>query len=576
MAATSPARSSVPVRSFGRFQLLQLLGKSARTMTWLAADQGGGRELLLAMPRAQAADASALEHWRQQARRASRADHPALGRVVELGDVERWPYVAYERGEAVTLAELRGAKAMPAADVVPWAMAVLQGLAFAHEAGVVHGDLQAVSVLLGKGGPRLIGLGVAYAEPGESEGAAGLHARREAAEHDVLTFGLLLHLVLAGTPALDQPDLALAMRCMPPWGRDIVRLPWSAGQPIADPLRAIVNRATDRQTRQRYRNARTFAGALEGWWRADGEQGGGPLSLLADRLRSVGLLPSIPGGAARAARLALMERERTIELAEIVLQDVALTFELLRLVNSAQVRGTLAAGSGPVLTIRRAISLVGLDGVRRAALPLRAWPGPLDDVQAAALQSTMDAARLAGRIAQHLRPAGYDAEVVYLIALLQNLGRLVVQYHLADEMLQIRRLMQPAPPDKPGEPDGPGMTEEAASFAVMGIDIEAMGQAVGRQWGLDNSVLAMMRRPPAGRPVRGGEDDAEILRLSAGCANEVVDALVAPPERSAALLRRVALRYGRTLHLTPRDIELAVHDARSGERRAPLADGVAA
>ena len=567
MAVTPSTRAAGAVRHFGRFQLLQLLGKSARTMWWLAADPRAGTDLVLAMPRSQAADAAALERWLQQARRASRVDHPALARVLEFGEVERWPFIAYERGRAATLAELRRRdQGMPAAEVVPWAIQILQGLAFAHEAGVAHRDLQAVAVALGDGNARLMGLGVAYAEAAEPDGAAALQAQRAAAECDVLGVGLLLHLALAGTPALEQPDLTQAMQRMPPWGRDIVRLPWNGDQAIPDPLRAIVNRATDRQERQRYRNARTFAGALEGWWRADGEQGGGPLALLIDRLRSVGLLPSVPGGAARAARLALMERERTNELAEIVLQDVALTFELLRLVNSAQVRGAMAAGSAPVLTIRRTIAMVGLEGVRRAALPLRAWPGPLDDAQAADLQSLTDAARRAGRIAQRLRPAGYDAEVVYLLALLQNLGRLLVQYHFPDEAQQIRRLMQPAPPDKPGEPETPGMTEEGASFAVLGIDIEALGVAVGRHWGLDDSVLAMMRRPSPSKPVRGGDTDADLLRLSAGCANEVVDAMLAPLARRQALLHRVALRYGRSLGLTQRDIDQAVQDepARAG------------
>jgi len=41
-----------------------------------------------------------------------------------------------------------------------------------------------------------------------------------------------------------------------------------------------------------------------------------------------------------------MERERTNELAEVVLQDLALSFEMLRLVNSAQVRGAQLAGAG--------------------------------------------------------------------------------------------------------------------------------------------------------------------------------------------------------------------------------------
>jgi non-specific serine/threonine protein kinase len=306
----------------------------------------------------------------------------------------------------------------------------------------------------------------------------------------------------------------MALESIPPLGREIVRLPWSTAHAIAEPLRAIVNRATDRQERQRYRNARTLLRAIEGWVRIDGEQGGGPMALLLDRLRTVGLLPAMPGGAARAARIALMERERTIELAEIVLQDTALAFELLRMANSAQVRGAMVAGTGPILTIRRAIAMLGMDGVRRAALALRAWPGPLDEAQAGELERLMERVTRAGRIAQWLRPAGYDTEVVYLLALLQNLGRLVTQYHFPDEAQQIRRLMQPAPGVKDGEPDDPGMSEEAASFAVLGTDVETLGAAVARYWGLDDGVVHMIHRVSATAPVRSADNDDEVDRKS--------------------------------------------------------------
>lgn len=561
MAPTPPARSSGAVRHFGRYQLLQLLGKSTRTMAWLAADSRSGSEVMLVMPRSQVADASALERWLQQARRAARIDHPVLARPLEIGEVEHWPFVAYERERRHTLAERRGRKALPASEVVPWAIQILLGLAFAHEAGVAHRDLQPFAVLLGDGTPCLAGLGVAYPERQEGDGPTALQAQRAEAERDVLAFGLLLHLCLAGTPALEQVDLHLAMQQMPPWGREIVRLPWNAGLPIADALRAIVNRSTDRQERQRYRNARTLAGALEGWWRAEGGQGADPMALLADRVRAAGLLPAIPGGAARAARLALMERERTSEMAAIVLKDVALTFELLRMVNSVQARSTMAVGQGPVLTIRRTIAMLGLDGVRRAALALRAWPGPLDEAQAAMLDAMMRRARRAGVFAQWFRPRGYDAEVVYLLTLLQNLGRLVVQYHFPDEARQIVLLMQPAAPEKPGDPETPGMTEEGAAYAVLGIDIESIGVAVGRHWGLDDSVLAMMRRPSTSRPVHGGDSDADLLRVAAGCGNEVADVFEASGPKRAAMLQRVARRYGRALGLTPHDIEVALQDA---------------
>jgi HD-like signal output (HDOD) protein len=243
---------------------------------------------------------------------------------------------------------------------------------------------------------------------------------------------------------------------------------------------------------------------------------------------------------------------------------------LLRTVNSAQVQGTQIAGNGPVLTIRRAISLLGLKGVRQAAASLRAWPGPLNDAHAGALQRLMEQVRLAGHAAQALRPAGYDPEVVYLIAILQNLGRLMAQYHFPEEAEQIRRLMQSQPAPEAGEPDLPGMTEQGASFAVLGVDIEALGAAVAKHWGLADEVLHMIRRIPVDRPVRVADTDVEMLRVSASAANEAVDAMtLLPANRMGAGLNNVAQRYGRALSITIKDITEGLQVARGSLRSGP-------
>jgi len=567
------------VRWFGRLQLLRLLGKSELTMAWRVADPRSGQELMLVLPRVQPPDAVALDLWQQAVRQASRLSHPQLAAAVEVGVQDGWPYAAYDPRDDATLLDRASRKGLPCAEAAELASQTLRGLAFAHEAGVAHHDLQPYLVLVSDSGQvRVAGAAVAaersLQRAGEASAArsdtATLRLQREAAERDVLSVGVLLHGLLVGTQALDETDVGRVIQRLPPLGREIVRLPWTTGHPIAEPLRAIVNRATDRQERQRYRNARTLLRALEGWLQTDATTDGGPLALLADKLRVAGVLPSSPGAAARAARLALMERERTNELAEVVLEDLALSFELLRLVNTAQVRGAQVAGSGPVLTVRRAIAMLGLDGVRRAALALRAWPGPLQEEGARELTRLIERCRKAGRVALALRPAGYDGEVVYLITLLQNLGRLVVHYHFADEAQQIRRLMQPAPSTREGEPDDPGMPEEAAAYAVLGADIEAMGAAVARHWGLDDSVLVMIRRVPMATAVRSLDGDDDLLRSVASCANEAVDALSLPAARVLAALQRVVQRYGRALDLNLRDLQAALQGG-NAPAAAPIA-----
>jgi non-specific serine/threonine protein kinase len=217
-----------------------------------------------------------------------------------------------------------------------------------------------------------------------------------------------------------------------------------------------------------------------------------------------------------------------------------------------------------VLTVRRAIAMLGLEGVRRAALGLRPWPGPLDDAAAARLERVVARCKLAGRVALALRPLGYDGEVAYLVTLLQSLGRLVVQYHFPDDAQQIHRLMQPAPPEREGEAEEPGMSEAGAAYAVLGADIASIGHAVARWWGLADSVLSMIRPLPRTTPVRQPDNEDELLRALASCAHEAVDALEQPAPRVAAALQKVAQRYGRALDLTLRDLQAALQGRAPG------------
>jgi non-specific serine/threonine protein kinase len=567
-------------RRLGRFELRQLLGKSSGTMVWLARDPRCDQELMLTLPRVQPATPAAMERWQEEVRLAARLNHPNLAHVVEIGVQEQWPFVAVDRALGVTLPEWLAAHPNPPPlDVAGWLCEALQGVAFAHEAGSSHGDLQLHHLLINEqGNVRVMALAAAGAAQAAGDDAARvnergialdpnrLRAQRDLAERDVLACGLLLQHLLSGQPALEEPDTGLVIARLPPLGKELVRLGWTTPHPIPEPLRAIANRTTAAQARQRYLNARTLLQALDGWRTAEAQDTGGPLALLLDRMRTIGHLPAMPGVGGRVARLTSKEGQRTDEMAEQILQDMALSFELLRQVNSAQVQGTQIAGSGPVLTVRRAIALVGLDGIRQAASTLRVWPGPLSPTGAQAMQRSIDRARLAGHTAQVLCPAGYDPEVVFLIAVLQNLGRLLVQYHFSEEAEQIWQLMRPVPPPasaEPGTPEQPGMSEAGASYAVLGVDIEALGAGVAKHWGLGEDVQHMIRRLPRDRAARAPDTDADVLRTAASAANDAVDTVsVMPATRIAHGLNVVAQRYARALEIGARDLQDALQAAR--------------
>ena len=108
------------------------------------------------------------------------------------------------------------------------------------------------------------------------------------------------------------------------------------------------------------------------------------------------------------------------------------------------------------------------------------------------------------------------------------------------------------------------MEESNAAFAVLGADIESIGAAVARHWGLDETVLGLIRRLPQGTPVRNADSDDDLLRTLASCANEAVDALSLPAPRVAGALHRVVGRYGRTLEFGLRELQLALQGQATG------------
>ena len=433
-----------------------------------------GQELMLTMPRVQPADAAALEHWLREARSAARLNHPNLAprrrsrRAGALAVHRRRP-----RARASRCREWLAAHPHPApTEAVGWLCDALQGLAFAHEAGVAHGDLQLHHLLINeqrqraRDGARRRRRRRARARgrrsgarqrPRHGDGPDRLRAQREAAERDVLACGLLLQHLLTGQPPLDEPDTALVDRA--PGAARAARSCGCRGrtpQPVPEALRAIANRSTSSQERQRYLNARTLLRALDGWRDAEAQDTRRPARLAA-RPHAQRRPPA--GDARLGARVARLTAHGRPAHRRDRRADPAGHGAQLR----AAAHGQFGAGAGHADRRQRP----GADRAARdrAARAERRAPGrqraarlagPAEpDRRRGACSARIDRVRLAGHTAQALRPAGYDAEVVFLVAVLQNLGRLLVQYHFADEAEQIWQLMRPSPPPPMPRPARP-------------------------------------------------------------------------------------------------------------------------
>ncbi|HEX5371875.1 MAG TPA: HDOD domain-containing protein [Aquabacterium sp.] len=561
--ADVPAQASAPVRRFGRFELRQPLGKSLASNSWLAFDANLQAEVLLCVPRAKPSDVAGRDAWTQDTLKASRLKHPRLAEVLDMGLHDGWPYVAYDRDGAQTLSErlASGQAHATVIEQVNWMVEMLEALAYAHEAGMAHRDLALHNVMVDAAGHiRLAGLGVGLsAAQGAEHSSAARQEQRAAAERDVLMAGLMLHRLLAGHPALDDADLGSAASRV---GLEIVRLPWTTPQPVPETLRAIVNRATDRQQRQRYLNARTLISALQGWVLANSQESAGPLALFLDRINAVGHLPSRAKDLGAINKLLLNEQLKIDDLVDQIIKDPALSWELLRVINTARFQNS---GEEPSCSLSRAVVLLGQQGLRKVSTSVRTWPGVLGAAESrqgegagqqaiAALDEEMKMACIAAMAARWLRPFNIGDEDAMVAAMSQHLGRLLILYHYPEESAQIARLMAPVPASEPGGKPTPGMTQEAATGAVLGIHPDDLTAAVLRHWGFSEPLIQAARPLSLNVAPRRPESPEDWLRITASLANELCALIGKPAAQQARMMTHLLSRYARPAVTSQREL----------------------
>lgn len=206
---------------------------------------------------------SRRERLRNEARALAVLDHPHVVRVYDLGEHEGRDYIVMEYLDRGSLADrLVAAGPVPPSEAVSLVIQVLDALAAAHAAGIVHRDVKPGNVLLrADGRAALCDFGIARTEAGGADTRTGvalgsigfmapeqrIDARNVGPQADLYAAACTLYnLMTADTPV----DLYLAPDASPRW------------DPVPLPLRAVLRRATRSEPSARFQNAVEMADAL--------------------------------------------------------------------------------------------------------------------------------------------------------------------------------------------------------------------------------------------------------------------------------------------------------------------------
>jgi eukaryotic-like serine/threonine-protein kinase len=259
-----------------RYELEELVGTGGMSSVFRAHDRQLDRRVAIKILHEHyAEDPEYLERFRREARAVAKLSHPNIVTVIDRGDDDGRQYIVFEHVEGENLKELalRSGR-LPVGRALELALAVADGLSFAHDHGLVHRDVKPQNVLLSREGEvKVTDFGIArslHMEHGVTQtgtvlGTGEYLAPEQAsgkpvsAATDVYSLGVVLWELLAGdVPFVGENFVAVALRHVnepPPSLRE--RRP-----DVTPRLEAAVDRALAKDPAHRFPSMTAFAKEL--------------------------------------------------------------------------------------------------------------------------------------------------------------------------------------------------------------------------------------------------------------------------------------------------------------------------
>ena len=562
-------------RRVGRFELRGELGRGAQATVWLGYDPRLQREVAVKVINPDA-DVASVAQWLDEARAVSRLAHPNIVPVFEADQEGAVSFMVFEYVTGPTLTDLlRKRGKLPQREAAALMRDVLDAVATAHAQGIVHRDLKPSNILMdAQGRPRVMDFGIAARVSDKHDGrVAGTpgylspEAICGAAPHplmDVFAAGMMLGQLICGRPLLMERDPYRALERTQKediaWPPEMVDAK-TGKDSTDDALRALVMRAVARDPSRRPESAAAFRNALHEWLDPApvGADGGdrATLEFLLRRMRHKSDFPALSDAVVRIQRVTQSEDASIGGVTDEIVRDVALTNKLLRMVNTAHFRN---AGAGTIASVPRAVSLIGLAGIRTMALSLVLLEHMQDKTHVARLKEMFVMAMMTGTLCDELTPAAKAHDEPFLAGMMSQLGRLLTEFYFPEEAALIRRRVEPS--SQRGE--WSQAIEDRAVGEVLGLSYEQLGVGVTKVWGLPDSLRRAIARPEGEPPSRSVESAAERLRWCVQAAGELAQALMqATVQAAPARISAIGDRFARALNLPRDQFEAAVRSAQS-------------
>ena len=400
----------------GRFRIVEELGRGSQGVVYLASDPQLEREVAIKTLQLDfSLDSKKHQRLLKEARTVSKLQHPNIIPLYEVGDFEDKPYLVFEFVDGITLRGLvKKEGALPAHRAIRLMCQILEGVAYAHQRGVVHRDLSPANILVSQEDvPRIMDFGISVMTHNENSSERGVSGTMRymspeqfsqqtiGPQSDIFVLGLILFEMLVGEPAINEDNHFAALYKI---AHEPITPPSLMNPDLEKELDTIVLRAVAKDPKARYSDALEMKTDLDDYLAVDAvqepdqalsDQGHSTLEFLLRRIRQRSDLPSFGRIIAEINKRASRSGTRgssASELAELILKDVSLTSKLIKTANSSY----YGYAAGSVATVSKAIVTLGLEQVRLAANGLVPFGNLPNKDQASALRDAGIASFIGG------------------------------------------------------------------------------------------------------------------------------------------------------------------------------------
>ncbi len=258
----------------GQYRIESKLGEGGMSTVYLALDTKLQRHVAIKFLSEDLADAEARRRFQREAQMASSLNHPHIVTVYDIGEFEGRQYLVTEYVDGGTLKDWVKDKQRTAKEVAELLTGVADGLAAAHQAGILHRDIKPMNILVARNGyakladfglaklaedgridlaarspegptrPGLILGTIAYMSPEQASGQP-LDSRS-----DIFSFGVVLYEMLSGRrPFGGQTDLEVLKTIihgeLPPLSEE-----------VPEAYRNVIEKALEKTPAERYQSMR--------------------------------------------------------------------------------------------------------------------------------------------------------------------------------------------------------------------------------------------------------------------------------------------------------------------------------